>query len=94
MARDLFREQLPIIPAKYLKEEFQASSELARVLSIQATAEYGIYHIMAAKVTNKKGQKMKYQSSDEGVSDAYDILRHVAKHFFFSDPCEDNVQGW
>ena len=94
MARDLFREQLPIIPAKYLKEEFQASSELARVLSIQATAEYGIYHIMAVKVTNKKGQKMKYQSSDEGVSDAYDILRHVAKHFFFSDPCEDNVQGW
>ena len=53
MARDLFREKLPVIPAKYLKEEFQARSELARVLSIQATAEYGIYHIMAAKVTHK-----------------------------------------
>ena len=45
VARDLFKENLPLIPAKYLKEEFEARSDLASILSTQAMAEYEVHHI-------------------------------------------------
>ena len=43
VARELFHDDLPLIPAKALKEDFESRSELAHILSTQYMAEFGVH---------------------------------------------------
>ena len=80
VARDLFRESLPLILAKYLKEEFEARSDLANTLSTQAMAEYGVHHMKAIKVSKSDLPDAEaVKTVTEAKSDAYDILRLISK---------------
>ena len=50
VARDLFHENLPLIPAKYLREEFESRSDLAHALSVQAMTEFANSHNKATEI--------------------------------------------
>ena len=94
VARDLFRENLPLIPAKYLKEEFEARSDLANTLSTQAMAEYGVHHMKAIKVSKSDlPDSEPVKALVEAKSDAYDILRLISKQHAPSF-CEGIVPLW
>ena len=77
VARDLFHENLPLIPAKYLREEFESRSDLARALSVQAMTEFSISRNKAVEIP--EGLPDNAKPLVEIKKDDYDALRLIAK---------------
>ena len=79
VARDLFHENLPLIPAKALKEAFESRSELAHILSTQDMAEVGVHQSKAVKILDSLPDSKAVKTLTDARKDDYDILRLLAK---------------